>query len=189
MQHCVSHVNQTGHVVLLMPSSVQFESGTSGRIRQGMIRAGLLDAVIALPPGLLHFTGIGTTVLIFRKGRPTKGGMPADTLMINLENLEIPRGRRSTLPTSVISETLSEYRAWCDGVLPSVDYAKAVSYDDIANSDFNISPRRFVQPGLETLTADELSSRRASALDALRQSMDEMQRRDGELLDLLKERR
>lgn len=49
IQHCLYHLADGGRAVILLPNSVLFEGGRFGRIRQRIIKAGLLDAVIALP--------------------------------------------------------------------------------------------------------------------------------------------
>jgi predicted DNA-binding transcriptional regulator AlpA len=52
IQHCLYHLADGGQAVLVLPNSTLFESGRSGRTRQRIVKAGLLDAVIALPAGL-----------------------------------------------------------------------------------------------------------------------------------------
>ena len=56
VQHCLSHLADDGRAVLVLPNGVLFESGRAGRIRQRIVKAGLLDAVLALPPGLFAWT-------------------------------------------------------------------------------------------------------------------------------------
>ena len=70
--------------MIVLPNAALFESGRAGRIRQRIVKAGLLDAVIALPPGLFAWTGLPCSVLVFVKGRPNVAGKPAPTLMVDL---------------------------------------------------------------------------------------------------------
>jgi type I restriction enzyme M protein len=74
IQHCLYHLADRGRAVIVMPSAALFESGRAGRIRQRIIKAGLLDAVIALPPGLFAWTSLPCSVLVFAKGRRNGAG-------------------------------------------------------------------------------------------------------------------
>ena len=58
-----------GRAVIVLPNAALFEGGRAGRIRQRIVKAGLLDAVFALPPGLFAWTALPCSVLVFTKGR------------------------------------------------------------------------------------------------------------------------
>jgi type I restriction enzyme M protein len=56
----------TGRVGVVMPQGVLFRRGAEKEIRERMLEAGLLDAVIGLPPNLFYNTGLPACVLVFR---------------------------------------------------------------------------------------------------------------------------
>jgi type I restriction enzyme M protein len=144
IQHCLYHLADGGRAVILLPNSVLFEGGRFGRIRQRIIKAGLLDAVIALPPHLLAGTDQPCSLLVFTKGRPHLGGKPAPTLMVDLTDaIESDEKRPATLADELIDDVAQLYRRWTSGEEPSSGYASIARFDDLSDNDFVIDPRRY----------------------------------------------
>ena len=129
VQHCLSHLADDGRAVIVLPNGALFESGRAGRIRQRIVKAGLLDAVLALPPGLFAWTALPCAVLVFTKGRPNVGGKPAPTLMVDLtESAPEQGGRSSTLDSDLIDEVAELYRRWVKGQRPTAEYAAVAAF-------------------------------------------------------------
>lgn len=144
IQHCLYHLTDGGRAVILLPNSVLFEGGRTGRIRQRIIKAGLLDAVIALPPHLLAGTDQPCSLLIFTKERPHVDGKPAPTLMVDLTDAtEGDEKRPATLADELIDDVAQLYRRWTSGEEPSSGYASIARFDDLSDNDFVIDPRRY----------------------------------------------
>ena len=177
-QHCLSHLADDGRAVIVLPNGALFEGGRAGRIRQRIVKAGLLDAVLALPPGLFAWTQIPCSVLVFSRGRRDVEGKPAPTLMIDLTESAEAQGSRSTsLDDNLIDEVAELYRAWIDGKQPAVDYAAVASFDDLAINEFVIDPGRYLSlprtaPDLAdaTRTRTELIDRLAALTTASREA-------------------
>ncbi len=67
IQHMLTSAKpNTGRVGVVMPHGPLFRSGAEKRIRQHILEADLLEAVIALGPNLFYGTGISTCLLILR---------------------------------------------------------------------------------------------------------------------------
>jgi type I restriction enzyme M protein len=67
IQHMVySMTSGTGRVGVVMPHGVLFRGGAEGRIREALIKADQLEAVIGLPGNLFYSTSIPACLLIFR---------------------------------------------------------------------------------------------------------------------------
>jgi len=177
-QHCLSHLAEDGRAVIVLPNGALFEGGRAGRIRQRIVKAGLLDAVLALPPGLFAWTQIPCSVLVFSRGRRDVEGKPAPTLMIDLTESGAAQGSRSTsLDDNLIDEVAELYRAWIDGKQPAMDYAAVASFDDLAINEFVIDPGRYLSlprtaPDLAaaTRTRMELIDRLAALTTASREA-------------------
>lgn len=163
IQHCLYHLADHGRAVLVLPSAVQFESGRSGRIRQRIVKAGLLDAVIALPLGLFPGSGVAASILVFAKGRPTVDGRPAPTLMIDLSDVAQEQGTRVVrLSASTIDTVASQYREWAEhGALPTIENAAVASFDELAANDFVIAPARYLALPQPSVTLNEAIKRRS----------------------------
>ena len=144
-QHCLSHLADQGRAVIVLPNAALFEGGRGGRIRQRIVKAGLLDAVIALPPGLFAWTGLPCSMLVFSKARSDVRGKPAPTLMIDLTaSAGEHRGRTTSLSDDLIGQVAKAYRQWLSGHQPTGEYAGVASFDDLAANDFVIDPGRYL---------------------------------------------
>jgi type I restriction-modification system DNA methylase subunit len=148
VQHCLSHLADDGRAVIVLPNSALFESGRAGRIRQRIIKAGLLDAVFALPPGLFAWTAMPCCVLVYRKGRPDVDGKPAPTLMVDLtESTDVHGSRSAALDSDLIDDVAAVYRSWVNGKPPALEdaaVAAVATFDDLAANDFVIDPGRYL---------------------------------------------
>jgi len=167
IQECLHHLAPSGRAVLLVTPSALFAQARAGRLRQRLIRADLLDAVVALPPGLLTHTPVGLALLIFRRDRPRHGSGTPGPVLIG----EIPStggGRARALDEASASAFAAGYRAWSDGAEDVPAFSRAVTYSELAENEFVLQPRRHVatatgdaMPGLQ-----ELGERLATALKA-----------------------
>lgn len=190
VQHCLYHLTDGGRAVIVLPNSVLFESGRAGRIRQRMVKAGLLDAVLALPPGLFPWTGLACSVLVFVKGRPNVGGKPAPTLMVDISDAtESHGGRSSVLPDSLIDDVSQLYRDWVAGVEPSSEYAAVARFSDLAANDFVIDPGRYLAVPEGPSNIDESIRRRSALFASLDSLSDKSRTADDQLKAILGERR
>jgi type I restriction enzyme M protein len=145
IQHCLAHLADDGRAVIALPNSVLFDQARAGRIRQRIVKAGLLDAVVGLPPGLFEWTGLPCALLVFRKGRSDVDGKPASTLMVDLTESEGQQtGRTSSLSDEQIDGTARIYQDWTQGIEPSSSLAAVATFDDLAANDFVIDPVRYL---------------------------------------------
>ncbi|PRW65365.1 N-6 DNA methylase [Actinopolyspora mortivallis] len=103
-QHCLAHVKPGGTVVLAMPAGAA--ARRSGRpIRQELVRRGVLQAVFALPAGVLMSTGIAIHLWVLR--RPDTEGVGPVLLM---DTGHHQPARRGQVDWSVIGSEILE--AW-----------------------------------------------------------------------------
>lgn len=186
IQHCLYHLADKGRAVVVLPNGVLFESGRAGRMRQRIVKAGLLDAVIALPAGLFPSTGIPCSILIFVKGRPTEHGKPAPTLMIDISDESEGHGPRlALLSTDVINDVARMYREWSAGKHPTGDNAAVATFNEFAVNDFVIAPARYLALPQSTLPLDDAISRRNALAADLDRLLDASKHADSHLESLL----
>lgn len=189
-QHCLAHLADGGRAVILLPNGALFEGGRAGRIRQRIVKAGLLDAVFALPSGLFAWTGVPCAVLVFVKGRANVDGKPAPTLMVDLtESGEARRGRTTALADDLIDDVETLYRGWVDSRHPSATYAAVASFDDLAANEFVIDPGRYLP--LQDVVPDiaKAKRRRAELVDQLAALTKSSRDADAHLQAILEARR
>ena len=157
VQHCLYHLTDRGRAVIALPPRVLFEKGRAARTMQGIIKAGFLDAVIALPPGLLAYTPIPCVVLVLVKGRRTVKGRPAPTLMVDLSSVELHGNlKKKSLDSELIGSVGDLYRSWQNGFPPEFELASEAEYEALAANDFDLSPQRYVVPPGDAVDSVEL---------------------------------
>jgi type I restriction-modification system DNA methylase subunit len=182
IQHCLAHLVENGRAVIVLPNGALFEGGRAGRIRQRLVKAGLLEAVFALPGGLFAWTALSCSIVVFTRGRRSVDGKPAPTLMVDLTDSHDPQARTSTLTNKAIDEAALVYRRWINGTAPENDRAALATFDDLAANEFVIDPGRYLSlppttPNLADATRNrtELVGRLASLSRASREADDRLQ--------------
>jgi type I restriction enzyme M protein len=190
IQHCLYHLADDGRAVIVLANGVLFEGGRSGRIRQRIVKAGLLDAVIALPPGLFAFTSLPCTVLVFAKGRPSFDGKPAPTLMIDIRGSSDGRTARSaTLGDELIDEVARVYHAWVAGEEPNTEVAAVAYFEDLVANDFVIDPVRYISLPPSADDVDAAVRQRAELLRRVERLSRASRDADDQLRKMLEARR
>ncbi len=187
IQHCLFHLADHGRAVIVLPNGVLFEGGRAGRIRQRMIRAGLLDAVVSLPAGLFEGTGIACSVLVFAKGRPTAGGKPAPTLMVDFgaDAVKTVDRRSKALDETAIDEVIALHRSWVSGADPRDPRAAVASFDALVENDYVIDPGRYVIPPVMPPSLADLSTTRSALTKKLGALTDQTRQADCALQTIL----
>lgn len=69
VQHMIASLKPTGRMATIMPHGVLFRSGIEKTIRQGIVEADLIEAIIGLPQALFYGTGIPACVLVINKNK------------------------------------------------------------------------------------------------------------------------
>ena len=138
VQHMLASCNPSGKVAVVMPHGVFFRGGMEKKIRTELVKANVIEAIIALPPALFYGTGIPACILILDKNKPDE--LRDRILMINAD-AEYAEGKNqnSLRPEDVekIDDVFTHKRE-----LPK--YSRLVSLEDIQKEDFNLNIRRYV---------------------------------------------
>ncbi|MFF0969987.1 N-6 DNA methylase [Streptomyces sp. NPDC003703] len=140
IQHCLAVLEPDGIAASVMPHGVLFRGGVEKEIRQRMIEEGRLEAVIGIGPNVFYGTGIPACILILRGREGAPAGRRDGVLFINAER-EITAGRTQNLLEAQHAEKIvSAYKGWkeIDG------FARVVPYQELADNDYNLNIRRYV---------------------------------------------
>jgi hypothetical protein len=153
VQHCYAHLRPHGVAVVAVSrrTSVQ-QSGE--RIRGGLIRSGVLEAVIALPHGMTSVSGTDLCLWVLRRPYGEAGLGPVR--MVDLSGL----GDTADVPR--------EYAAW-QRILSDGDptVSRAVPRLELLDGDANLLPSRYVVARAEASAGDLAEvTRRLEALYA-----------------------
>jgi type I restriction enzyme M protein len=158
----------TGKVGVVVPHGVLFRGAAEGRIRQKLIEANLLEAVIGLPANLFFGTGIPAAILLFNKGK-THG----DVLFIDASREFKDAKNQNLLTNDHLAKIVQTYRDF-----RTVEkYAYRATVAEIADNEFNLNIPRYVDTFEEEKEID-LDEVKKTILDleiklvAVRQKMD-----------------
>ncbi|MEW5869846.1 MAG: type I restriction-modification system subunit M [Chloroflexota bacterium] len=138
VQHMLASLKPTGKLATVMPHGVLFRGGAEKAIRAGLVRDGLVEAIIGLPPNLFYGTGIPACVLVLNKNRPRQER--ASTLFINAD-AEYGEGRAQNF---LRPEDLEKITQVYHRRRQIERYSRLVSLEEIAANDYNLNIRRYV---------------------------------------------
>ncbi len=155
VQHMVTSAAQvTGRIAVVLPQGALFRQGAEGRIREHVLKADLVEAVIGLAPNLFYGTGLAACVLILRRQRAPQRS--SKVLFINGEAL-FKRGRnQNTLEPEHAATLLQTYQDFAE--VPGL--ASVAALDDIAANGYNLNIPLYVAPADEV---DEITLEQAIA--------------------------
>jgi type I restriction enzyme M protein len=138
LQHMVSTLNNDGRMAVVMPHGVLFRGGEEQKVRKRLINAGLIEAIIGLPPALFFGTGIPASLIIINKHG---AGERNHVLFINADK-EYKEGKnQNKLRSEDIDKISFVYHNKNES---DKKYSKLVHKDDIEKEEYNCNIRRYV---------------------------------------------
>lgn len=137
LQHMVSTLNNDGRMAVVMPHGVLFRGGEEQKVRKRLIEAGLIEAIIGLPPGLFFGTGIPASLIIINKHG---AGERNHVLFINADK-EYKEGKNQN---KLRSEDIDKISWVYHNKIQLEKYSRLVHKDDIAKEEYNCNIRRYV---------------------------------------------
>ncbi|MEQ8252031.1 MAG: class I SAM-dependent DNA methyltransferase [Oceanibaculum nanhaiense] len=138
VQHMVATLNAKGVCGVVMPHGVLFRGSGDGRIREGMLKDDLFEAIIGLPENLFAGTGIPATVLILNKAKaPERKGK---VLFIHGAKEFGERPKKNILGEGNIARIVAAFKAWKD----EDRFCRIVDKKEIEENDFNLNISRYI---------------------------------------------
>ncbi len=134
--HGLHRLAQGGTLVALLPHGVLFRSNREKTIRENLIKANLLDAVIGLPANAFSETGIPTAVVVLKKDRKPKG----DTIVIDASDEFRKVGPMAVLGKEHIDKILTAY----DKRRDMDKFAFVATRADMEYHEYNLNIPRYV---------------------------------------------
>jgi hypothetical protein len=163
-QHLLHHLAPNGVGLMVVPMGSLSRGGRDAMIRARLVEAGELDAVIALPPGLVAGVNVSTALLLFDRTRAAKRG---DVLFVDARQLGMSRrGLTNELTPEAITRIVNAVRAWRSGnpvseptfaavaSAPEILGGTEAAWEQETNAD--LTPSRFIRYAAETDEVDAL---------------------------------
>lgn len=165
-----------GRVATVMSRGVLFRKGERD-IRKNILDAGLLEAVVGLPPNIFYGTSLSACALVFRADMPEH--RKGHVLFIDASQRYVEATPKNVMTESNVEEVLGVYQ---DETVADPDRvpARLVSIADIAAKDWNLNIARYVAPPIEApVPLNEALAAFDSAGEALNLAADEVADRLG----------
>ena len=171
--HGLYHLKNNGTMAIVLPHGVLFRGAAEGKIREKLLRAGNIYAVIGLPANLFYNTSIPTCIIVLKKHRDGR-----DVLFIDASK-KFNKGKKQ-------NEMLDEH---IDDVMNLYTKRETVekeaflaSFEDIEKNDFNLNIPRYV----DTFEEEEPIDLNALLTD-MKKTDEEIEKVEGEFLSLMKQ--
>jgi type I restriction enzyme M protein len=145
MQHMLYHLAPDGVMATVLANgSLSSNTAGEGKIRQNIVKAGLVDCIVALPKQLFYNTGIPATIWILRRGKQVRQNQ---TLFIDASEMGFMKDRvhREFSPED-IEKIEQTYHNWRDdsGYEDVKGFCKSATLEDIEKHGFVLTPGRYV---------------------------------------------
>lgn len=137
VQHMIASLNADGRMAVVMPHGVLFRGGEERNARERIVRRGLLEAVIGLPPGLFYGTGIPACVLVVNKAGATERD---GVLFVNADR----EYREGKAQNNLRPEDIEKITQVVAGRLTVLKYSRVIPISELEAEDFNLNIRRYV---------------------------------------------
>jgi type I restriction enzyme M protein len=207
MQHMIHHLAPHGSMALLLANgSMSSNTNNEGEIRKALIEADLVECMVALPGQLFTNTQIPACIWFLTRSKAEKNGWrnrKGETLFIDARNLGYMKDRvlRDFKPED-IAKVADAFHAWkkppsppgggaggegATHPLPTAAYqdipgfCKAVTLADIRNSDYVLTPGRYVGAAAQIEDGEAFEDKMARLTATLRDQFAESARLEAEI--------
>ena len=178
VQLALMSLRPNGRAVVSLPSGSLWRGGREGAIRSSLIEAGVIEAVIQLPPRLRPETSIPTSLWVLRS--PHEPSHPSGVLMIDLSG----HGKRGRATTVMADEEIDWVAAllagWRAGIWEPDEISWAATTSEILDNDAVLDPARYKPASSinwyqELAEGEEARRRLATATNHLVAAVDALQ--------------
>lgn len=143
VQHMIASLKPNGQAGIVLPHGILFRGGAEGKIREGMLRDDLVEAVIGLAPNLFYGTGIPACVLILNRAKPPE--RKGRVLFVNGAEEMVEGKNQNRLSEQNVERLAGAFAAF----EPVERFAHVATLEEIAANDYNLNIARYVQTTVE----------------------------------------
>jgi type I restriction enzyme M protein len=189
IQHFLFHLSPHGRAGFVMANgSLTTMTSGEGRIRENLVRADVVDCIVALPGQLFYTTAIPVSLWFLDRDKASGAGRDRGGKILLIDARQMGRKISRTqieLTDDEIGRIASYYQAWRGTT--ARDYAdepgfcRSATLDEIEAAGFALSPGRFV--GAPESEEDQIAfeERIATLVDDLAEEMGENERLAGDV--------
>ena len=171
--HGLYHLKNNGTMAIVLPHGVLFRGAAEGKIREKLLRAGNIYAVIGLPANMFYNTSIPTCIIVLKKHREGR-----DVLFIDASKKFEKDKKQNKMTDEHIEEVLELYHKREEVEKQSY----LASFEEIEENDFNLNIPRYVDTFEKEPDVDI-----NAVLTDMKNIDDELEHVQGELVAQMKE--
>lgn len=171
--HGLYHLKSSGTMAIVLPHGVLFRGAAERKIREKLLRAGNIHAVIGLPANLFYNTSIPTCIIVLKKHREGR-----DVLFIDASR-KFEKGKKQNAMTDEHIDSVIELYNRRETVEKESFLAE---FEDIEKNDFNLNIPRYVD-NFEQEEEVDLNA----LLNDMKQTEGEINRIQGEFVSMIKD--
>lgn len=176
VQHMIASLKQDGILGVVLPHGILFRGGAESRIREGMLKDDLIEAVIGLAPNLFYGAGIPACILIVRKAKPKS--RRGKVLFVNGAEQFVEGKAQNHLSDDNIAILAKAFHDYAN-----VDrLTRVVSMAEIVANDHNLNISRYVH-----LTEEEEDLDMAEEVEKLLELREQRDAAEARMLGFLRE--
>jgi len=138
VQHMIASLKSGGIVGVVVPDGMLFRGGVERAMREKLVNADLVEAVIGLAPNIFYGADAPTSVLIINPSKPAHA--KGKVLIINGEERFVAGRSRNGLSDEDVNCLVAAFR----GQVEVPRLATVVSTEQVTRLKFNLSPNRYV---------------------------------------------
>lgn len=138
VQHMLASCKKSGKVVVVMPHGVLFRGGKEKEIREGMLKADVIEGIISLPPQLFYGTGIPACIIVLNKNKADE--IKNKVFFINADK-DFAEGKKQN---SLRPEDIEKIDYVFTNKVTEAKYSRLVDLKTIEDNEFTLNIRRYV---------------------------------------------
>jgi type I restriction enzyme M protein len=167
VQHMVSVLKNDGRMGVVLPHGILFRGSTEGKIREGLLKYDLVEAIVGLPSNLFYNTGIPASIIIINKSKADN--LKNKVVFIDASS-EYKDGKNQN---TIMPENIKKIVAGYDGLTDIDKFMRVIDMKEIAGNDYNLNISRYIDTSSEEVIIDiKATMEDISKLEAKEQEID-----------------
>jgi len=143
VSHMIASLNSTGRMGTVIPHGVLFRGGAEGKIREGIIKEDIIEAIIGLPTNIFYGAGIPAALLIINKNKLSE--KKDKILFIDASSGFEKVGNKNKLREEDLEKIVKTFDEYKD----VEKYAKIITKVEIKENDYNLNISRYIDTNNE----------------------------------------
>lgn len=135
VSHMIASLNAKGTCAVVVPHGVLFRGGVEGKIREGVLKDGLVETIIGLPEKLFFGTSIPVAIMVLNRAKKDD-----KLLFVDASKLFTKYKKQNVLEESHIEQIVKATKDRKD----IEKFASLVGLDEIEQNEYNLNIPRYV---------------------------------------------